>query len=124
MRETTDERMAVAPHTTQRAPGAALTAIAVVIALLLGGILTVLIGLYQRVDQDLAVMKEDMATAVDDLAVLKVEMATAVDDLAVLKVEMATAVDDLAVVARNAQADLDDCGPGAARNRAGDCIIG
>lgn len=110
MSETTDERMAVAPHTTQRAPGAALTAIAVVIALLLGGILAVLIGLYQRVDQDLAVMKEDMATAVDDLAVLKVEMAVVVGDLA--------------VVARNAQADLDDCGPGAARNRAGDCIIG
>ena len=96
MRETTDERMAVAPHTTQRAPGAALTAMAVVIALLLGGILVVLIGLYQRVDQDLAVMKEDMAVVVGDLA----------------------------VVARNAQADLDDCGPGAARNRAGDCIIG
>ena len=96
MRETTDERMAVAPHTTQRAPGAALTAMAVLIALLLGGILVVLIGLYQRVDQDLAVMKEDMAVVVGDLA----------------------------VVARNAQADLDDCGPGAARNRAGDCIIG
>ena len=43
MRETTDERMAVAPQTPQRAPGAALTAIAVVIALLLGGILAVLI---------------------------------------------------------------------------------
>ena len=110
MRETTDERMAVAPHTTRRRPARLLTAMAVVIALLLGGILVVLIGLYQRVDQDLAVMKEDMATVVDDLAVLKVEMAVVVGNLA--------------VVARNAQVDLDDCGPGAARNRAGDCIIG
>ena len=96
MSEATNEGTAVTTDTPLKVSNSAVTTMAVVNVLLLGGILVVLIGLYQRVDQDMAVLKEDMATVVDDLA----------------------------VVARNAQIDLEDCGPGAARNRAGDCIIG
>ncbi len=107
MSETSDEITNVVTGTTRREPSAA---VAVLTVVLLAGIFGLLLAVFLRMSEDLDVLKSDVA-------VLR-------SDVTVLRSDVAEAVELLRPVADNARADLLDCGPGAARNTMGECIIG
>lgn len=117
MTETPKEMPAVVTGPRPKVSTTALTWMTATIAVMLAGILAILIAIYLRIEDDLTLLKDDVSQVVDDVAAQKRDVSQVVGDVA-------DAVELLRPVSSNAAADLADCGPGAARNTRGECIIG